>query len=540
MMSIADPQPELPDGEELAAYLDGELSPQTCRRIEERLATDSAYRRQLQELDQAWEALDKLPRTTARDEFVRTTMDMVTLAAERDVAAETSSLPALRRRRILLLAAACAVTASLGFAAAHVLAPDPNEPLLADLPTIVQVDLLPQIDTVDFLQRLAQLPLDQFVEDKEELQRNFNELQSAAAATPDDRRHWVEQLSPDQRAALATKWKRFQTLSPAPEAQTQLRDLEQQISQAPDADKLRQTLLAYGQWLAHRTPGEQAELRSLPTDERLRRVRQFARRDQRQAARELSPEDARALREAVFSMAEERRQALVERMRREGVEHPERRLEGRRSAVALFIVLRELHDDETRDAVAENLTSRLSPSAREYLNSLRESGPRPPGQPGARWRERQQLWQWVRDALQPKLGSEELERFFDEELDYNQRERLLSLPADEMQAELERLYIGAGAQLGLRDMEGLRDFADPGRFGRERRGPRRPMRGPEGGAWEPGRRGPPPPDGFNRDRFDRRGPPPGRPPDDRRGPDRRPPGEGPPPPPGEADQPPDF
>jgi anti-sigma factor RsiW len=43
MPSITDPQSDLPS-EELVAYLDGELSPEDSRRVEERLAQDADYR----------------------------------------------------------------------------------------------------------------------------------------------------------------------------------------------------------------------------------------------------------------------------------------------------------------------------------------------------------------------------------------------------------------------------------------------------------------------------------------------------------------
>ena len=58
MSSVTDPQPERPTHEELVAYLDGELAPEDCRRVEDRLATDDEYRQQLRDLDQAWEAIE--------------------------------------------------------------------------------------------------------------------------------------------------------------------------------------------------------------------------------------------------------------------------------------------------------------------------------------------------------------------------------------------------------------------------------------------------------------------------------------------------
>lgn len=514
MTSVTRPQPETPDNEELVAYLDGELPPDACRRIEQRLAADPEYRRQLQELDQTWEALDELPQSTAHDEFTRTTLGMITVEAERDLSAQRDSQPALRRRRTLLFVLVCVVATTVGLAAAHVLAPNPDEALLADLPTVTQVDLLTQVGDVDYLRGLSQMPLGLFTENETELEQELAQLELADAPSRDDRRHWVEQLPADQRAELAGQWKRFQSLSPAPETQQRLRGLQQQIAQAADAETLQKTLVAYGQWLTRRTPGEQAELRSLPTDQRLRRVKEFIRQDNRRAARQLSPEEARALRDAVLSLVEQRKKRLLEQMRQEGAENPERRWERRREVGAWVIIRRELQDDQTRDEVLDRLTSGLSPTSRQHLESL---------PPRERWR---QLQHWIREALQLELGPEQLERFFvSDELDNNEREHLLNLPPDEMEEELAQLYFGG--QLGLRGMDWPRRF-DPDRFGRDRRGPRQPPWGPEGRPRDPDRRGPSP-DGFGPRRFDRG---PGAPDDhweDRGPPDHRPPPDAPPP-----------
>lgn len=535
MTPTTDPHPELPDVDELVAYLDGELPPDECRRVEDRLASDAEYRRQLEELDQAWEALDELPRTTIGDDFTRTTIDMVTLEAERDLAARTAALPSLRRKRTLLFAAACVAAATVGYAAARVLAPDSNGALLADLPVITQVDLLTQIDSVDFLRHVENVPLHPSTAEQQSIEEELSQWQSAVVPSPDKRRKWIEELSADQTASLASQWKRFQILSP--EAQHRLRDLEQQIVAAPDADALETTLLAYGQWLSRRTPGEQAELRGQSTDERLRRISEFARKDDRRAARQLSAEDAHALREAVLALANERKQAFAEEMRRQGADNPERNWRDRQPSVAWFMLSQDMQNDEARSALREQLTSKLSPAAQEHLASLR---PR-----AQEW----QLRQWIFDSLNLKPGPEELERFFAEDLDNNQRERMLSLPREEMETQLEQLYFGSGAQLGIRDMEWLRRL-DLDRFGREPHGPRRQPWDAEGPPREPGRRGPPrdghgPPPRFDRgpgspgDRWQDHGPPPqgppgGPPPDGWQPPDWRPPPDGQQPPPEEV------
>ena len=94
MSSVTDPHPEQP-AEELVAYLDGELPPEECRHIEARLAADADYRQQLRDLDQAWEALDALPTRKANDDFARTTMELVTVAAQADASAVTATATAL-------------------------------------------------------------------------------------------------------------------------------------------------------------------------------------------------------------------------------------------------------------------------------------------------------------------------------------------------------------------------------------------------------------------------------------------------------------
>jgi hypothetical protein len=123
---------------------------------------------------------------------------------------------------------------------------------------------------------------------------------------------------------------------------------------------------------------------------------------------------------------------------------------------------------EALDAETTALLDRLNPRARQL-----------------------QLWQWIREAMQPKWTPGELERFFAKELDTTQRERLLNLPPGEMQSELEQMYLAS--QLGFRG--GLPLGGGPWKVP----GPDRPRFRP--GAR--GRTGGPMPEFFD-DRFDPR------------------------------------
>ena len=109
--------------EELVAYLDGELQPQPRGAVEKRLSNDDAYLHELQSLDNVWSALDELPQVTVGESFSRSTIEMVTVAAERDVAKRTTWLPVQHRRRLFLFAIVGILAATVGFAATRILVP---------------------------------------------------------------------------------------------------------------------------------------------------------------------------------------------------------------------------------------------------------------------------------------------------------------------------------------------------------------------------------------------------------------------------------
>ena len=63
--------------ESLVAYLDGELSGEQRQRIEQRLAKDADFRRQLNDLQQSWDLLDTLSRAETDQELTQSTIAIV-------------------------------------------------------------------------------------------------------------------------------------------------------------------------------------------------------------------------------------------------------------------------------------------------------------------------------------------------------------------------------------------------------------------------------------------------------------------------------
>lgn len=140
--------------EELVAYLDGELDAEGVRRVEERLAGDAAYRREMQRLEQAWELLDRLPPTEANASFTQTTIEMVAVAAEAEA---TSAMKAVRRRRAVNWLAGLATVLLFGVCGYWLVeraVSRKNEALARDLPVIENLDYYLHVDSVEFLRKL--------------------------------------------------------------------------------------------------------------------------------------------------------------------------------------------------------------------------------------------------------------------------------------------------------------------------------------------------------------------------------------------------
>ena len=160
------PTPETQDDfpADLVAYLDGELDAAQTRAVEKRLSQDSGFRRQLRELQRAWDLLDHLPTADVDESFTRTTIAMVAVSASDDV--ERVAVRRGRRKRWMgwtgTVAAATAFAA--GYVAVWVLVSRENRRLLRDMPVIERMDQYRYADNVEFLRQLEHEGL--FTEDE--------------------------------------------------------------------------------------------------------------------------------------------------------------------------------------------------------------------------------------------------------------------------------------------------------------------------------------------------------------------------------------
>jgi len=141
--------------EELSAYLDGELNEESRRKLEERLARDPAYRGELQQLQQTWEMLDKLPQAKVDEKFTQTTLEMAAIVAAQETSAGGEQASWLDRRRWWLVAGSAVAALLGGFAVGRCCWPSPNQALLRDLPVLENLDEYREVHDIDFLRRLS-------------------------------------------------------------------------------------------------------------------------------------------------------------------------------------------------------------------------------------------------------------------------------------------------------------------------------------------------------------------------------------------------
>lgn len=500
-MSAPQSTPHEPERlEQIVSYLDGELTAEESARVERRLATDEAFRQELQSIDRAWSALDELPLTTVEDRFSKTTMEMVVQRARGEVDQKTRALPVQKRKRNLGNVLLAATAGLLGFLVFRISWENPNRPLLADLPVIQHVDIYAQFRDVDFLRQLNnRVPSEAWAAVSDPLAEGAQS--SAFLASSETGQEWLQNITEDERLSLRAKYNRFRAL-PA-EQQGRLRQLHEEISASEDAEQLRQTMRQYQQWLGGLPASEQYELRELTADKRVNQILRMLQQHALNKSLELTPEELQLFFQNVKSQLEREREKILEEMSRserarfEKLSGNEQRKDlirklmrnSWRGGKRFSILVKELIPEEKYEAFRK---LSLEEKRRRFAGWMWE----------AHLQERPNRPRYGR-RNSGEIPEQELEQYFTEELDAASIERLLALPREKMQQQLQRRYRG-GMPPG--DWESLldRDHGPPRRPGPPRPGEDRRMGRPRPHDWHGERPGPP----FGRERHDREHRPP--------------------------------
>ena len=424
--------------EQLVAYLDGEMPAADSRRLEARLAHDDGLRTRLNGLDRTWQLLDQLETDTAGRDFTRTTLEMV--AAAEEAGRSVATAPRRRVWRAALAATLLLGAGMAGFLAVAAVRPDPNHRLLADLPILENLEPYRAVDGMDFLGALHGARL--FREELPAVEEPLGEW--VPLTSPEAARERIESMDAGQREQLWQRREQFAAFERAEQAR--LRRLYQELAAAPEPESLHAVALRYYEWLKALPPITRAELVEFPPEERVERIESLLARQATERIRRLGPEEAQVLgtwlSERTDRMIEAIPDAARARIRQEADS------QRRRGALLMFLQasrssdgFRHSIDQVLDEADLAELRARLPESTRLDL----ERHPVP-----EQWRiVKGWIPQLVRHrfagrgprGLFSETDEQTLVEFFEHELDDAEFDRLLALPAEEMQRELRRLYL---------------------------------------------------------------------------------------------------
>ena len=266
-----------------------------------------------------------------------------------------------------------------------------------------------------------------------------------------ERRQRIKDMKPAEKKQLLRKQERFAGLKP--EEQKRLRELHREVEKDPKADQLRRVMHAYCEWLKSFSAYEREELLDLEPAKRIERIRELrAEEDNR-----VNPKYLDGLSRWVRQYAADpTHQAEI--LRAESEEDRQRfftRRANERTWIAARILWEHLRPRYPEWRGWPGWSDRPDWLTDEVLADLRKYLPDATGKRLKKMSADQQ-WEvisgWVersagrgfssrhfRDAPPPEDLQEEISQFF-EKLSSEEKDRLLSLPADELQRELREMY----------------------------------------------------------------------------------------------------
>ncbi len=308
--SNGDRAPEELDSELLTAYLDGELSESETIAVERRLASDSGFRSQMQDMQNAWDMLDALPAVKPDVAFVRTTVEMAIAGRQR------SGISAWGPRIIgaLAMLGLPLTLFAVAFFATRESIEQPERELLGELPVIENYDRYSRVFSdndpeqgIHFLNSIYERGLFSEVEElfpvdsEDETEEAVVDLVATtvppSADMIQDRSDRLTSMTDQQREDLFAKKQKFEALPQ--ETQTAIRDFHNLLSNDPDRDRLWESLVSYYDWLKTLRASQRTGLLDSPIEKRLGKIREITRLQAEQAfgrlgATKLPVEDAEA------------------------------------------------------------------------------------------------------------------------------------------------------------------------------------------------------------------------------------------------------
>ncbi len=264
-------------------------------------------------------------------------------------------------------------------------------------------------------------------------------LSNGALSTADlmsARSRYVSGLSDADKEALRRKFYRFQSLKPA--EQDRLRQLEEDLVKDPNGPELRRIMVRYEEWFATLPATSRADLSDRSPTDRISAVTKLLHQQESQrmgplAGTNLKSSDVEAIQAWIEDFVTDNEQRLLAEI----PEHVQlgflNRIDDphRRRLATYGAYLRHGKSDRTVRPSEKEL--KLSPEAQAVLREIKDPKKRA-----------EVLQEWIKRVgffkMTPTVSKEQLQKFFNERLDPQQRDYLENLPVDQMRTELTKAY----------------------------------------------------------------------------------------------------
>jgi hypothetical protein len=271
----------------------------------------------------------------------------------------------------------------------------------------------------------------------------LSSIRQSQADELDERRKKLETMSAEDKDALLRKKERFDRLSAA--EQQRMRTLHAAIESHHDGDRLKAVLARYNEWLKSLPTAERTRLLGLPAQERIKQIKVHQQQQVRKtygllAENQTPPGDLGQL--FLWANAYVRRHereilaGLPQQYREQFQRADPRRRQRMLLSAAIGLMGRRRPGQRMPLPTAEEmeqLKHALSPQAKRILENESDAA-----------RRIMLVQRWLQVAmlarLVPPIENDELQRFFDEDLNDTEREKLDQLSPDQRQRQLRRLY----------------------------------------------------------------------------------------------------
>jgi hypothetical protein len=262
----------------------------------------------------------------------------------------------------------------------------------------------------------------------------------AGGGAGNDDRDRLKSLTPEQADSVKRNQERFNKMSLT--EQQRVRSLHENLKQHKHSTRLTSLLSNYASWLRNLPAGQRAELLSLPSQERITKIREIIKRQEQErfrrlAADNLTNEDRQALFNWARSLAASRKDLLLEKFPETSRARYDKASEGQQSVMLAFSLLRSNDDLNLELTEYNTLADTLSDSAKQALKETKDIDQKM--NVVREWLKVAWISRWSSFGRREPVSKEKLTEFHDK-LSENQREYLNSLPSDRMKGELEQFY----------------------------------------------------------------------------------------------------